>query len=452
VAPGPNGPGMDVTKSALLEAGALRGSPVKRAMNYAEYPVSKIPDPVAPWEAAANSGLSQVTQAVRAGIECDATTGCVVPPLHLSSTFAFRAFGERRAYDYTRSGNPTRDLLATALAELEQGSGAVVTASGMAAITLVGYLVPVGARIIAPHDCYGGTYRLFDVWRRRGERAVEFIDFGDEAALRAALSQPAALVWIETPSNPLLRITDIATVAELGHACGALVVVDNTFLSPGWQQPLTLGADLVVHSTTKYLNGHSDVVGGAVVARDPLHTEQLLWWANCLGLTGAPFDSFLTLRGLRTLHARLEHHARNADSLARWLEDAPNVRRVWYPGLSSHPGHELARRQQRGFGAIVTVELDGGHDAVREFVAGLECFSLAESLGGVESLVAHPASMTHAAMDVAARERAGLVDGLIRLSIGIEALEDLREDLARALERAASVLPARAFSRIAAAC
>jgi cystathionine gamma-synthase len=415
--------------------------------------VSPIPDPIAPWQTAANSGESQVTQTVRAGIECDDATGCVVPPLHLTSTFAFRAFGEKREYDYTRSGNPTRDLLAAALAELEQGSGAVVTASGMAAITLTGYLVPVGARIVAPHDCYGGTYRLFDAWARRGERQVEFIDFGDEAAVRKALSQPAALVWIETPSNPLLRITDIAAVAALGHACGALVAVDNTFLSPAWQQPLTLGADLVVHSTTKYLNGHSDVVGGAVVARDPALHEQVTWWANCLGVTGAPFDSFLTLRGLRTLHARLDHHGRNAQALAHWLDGQPNVRRVWYPGLSRHPGHELAKRQQRGFGAMVTLELEGGHDAVREFVGGLECFSLAESLGGVESLVAHPATMTHAAMDPAARERAGLTDGLIRLSIGIEALEDLRTDLARALARAARVLaPQRTLRQAVAAC
>jgi cystathionine gamma-synthase len=416
--------------------------------------VSPILDPLAAWQAAAaaNSGDSQITQTVRAGIECDDPTGCVVPPLHLTSTFAFRAFGEKRTYDYTRSGNPTRDLLASALAELEQGSGAVVTASGMAAITLTGYLVPVGARIVAPHDCYGGTYRLFDAWRRRGERQVEFIDFGGERALQTALSQPAALVWIETPSNPLLRITDIAAVAALGHACGALVVVDNTFLSPAWQQPLLLGADLVVHSTTKYLNGHSDVVGGAVVAREPALHEQLTWWANCLGLTGAPFDSFLTLRGLRTLHARLEHHGRNAQALAHWLENQPNVRRVWYPGLARHPGHELARRQQRGFGAMITLELEGGHDAVREFVSGLECFSLAESLGGVESLIAHPATMTHAAMDPAARARAGLTDGLIRLSIGIEALEDLRADLARALLRAARVLPAPSIRQAVAAC
>src|SRR5207302_1660151 len=257
----------------------------------------------------------------------------------------FRGFAEKRAYDYTRSGNPTRDLLGEALAELEQGAGAVVTASGMAAITVVGYLLPCGGRIVAPHDCYGGTYRLFDAWRRRGEREVEFVDFADEAALSAALSKPTALLWIETPSNPLLRITDIAAVARAGKACGALIAVDNTFLSPAWQQPLALGADLVVHSTTKYLNGHSDVVGGAVVARE------------------------------RSLH---------------------------------------------------------------------------ESLGGVESLVSHPATMTHAAMDPEAREKAGLTDGLIRLSVGIEALEDLREDLTRALARAARVLPPRELSRAAA--
>jgi cystathionine gamma-synthase len=401
-------------------------------------------------KSAANCELTDVTRAVRAGIECDDASGCVVPPLHLTSTFAFRAFGEKRTYDYTRSGNPTRDLLGQALAELEQGAGAVITASGMAAITVAGYLVPCGARIVAPHDCYGGTYRLFEAWRRRGERQVEFVDFADTAALRQALAEPTAMLWIETPSNPLLRITDIAACVALARAAGALTVVDNTFLSPAWQQPLTLGADLVVHSTTKYINGHSDVVGGAVIARDAALASELTWWANCLGLTGAPFDSFLTLRGLRTLHARLEHHGRNAQALAEWLPQQPGVRRVWYPGLTQHPDHELARRQQKGFGAVVTLELDGGHEAVREFVAGLECFSLAESLGGVESLVAHPASMTHAAMDPAARERAGLTDGLLRLSIGIEGLEDLRADLARGLERIGRLRPVRGLSRVAA--
>jgi cystathionine gamma-synthase len=369
----------------------------------------------------------QITQAVRAGLECDDATGCVVPPIHLTSTFAFRGFGQKRGYDYTRSGNPTRDLLGAAIAELELGVGAVVTATGMAAITLCGYLIPAKGRIVAPHDCYGGTYRLFNAWHQRGEREVEFVDFGDEAAVRAALAQPTALLWIETPSNPLLRITD------------------NTFLSPAWQQPLTLGADLVVHSTTKYLNGHSDVVGGAVVAKDAKLHEQLVWWANCLGITGAPFDSFMTLRGIRTLHARLDHHGRNAMGLAQWLNEHPGVKRVYYPGLPSHPGYDIARRQQTGFGAIVSLELEGGHDAVREFVSELEYFSLAESLGGVESLVAHPATMTHAAMDPLARQKAGLVDGLIRLSVGIESLEDLRADLEAGLERAAATLavPAR---------
>ena len=381
---------------------------------------------------------SSITRTVRAGLESDPNTGAVVPPVHLSSTFAFRAFGEKGRYDYTRSGNPTRDLLGAALAELEGGAGAVITATGMAGVTLAGYLAPAGGRIVAPHDCYGGTYRLFDAWRRRGERQVEFVDYADGAALEAALAAPAALVWIETPSNPLLRITDIERVAALGHAAGAKVVVDNTFLSPAWQQPLGLGADLVVHSTTKYLNGHSDVVGGAVVAREARVLEELAWWANCLGLTGSPFDSFLTLRGLRTLHARLEHHGRNAQALAEWLSGEPGVVRVHYPGLASHPGHALARRQQRGFGAIVTLELAGGLPAVRTFTDGLQFFSLAESLGGVESLLAHPATMTHAAMDAEARARAGLADGLIRLSVGIEALEDLRGDLAAGLARVAS--------------
>ena len=383
---------------------------------------------------------SQITQTVRAGLECDEATGAVVPPIHLTSTFAFKCFGEKRSYDYTRSGNPTRDLLGSAIAELEGGVGGVITATGMAAITLFGYLIPAGGRIIAPHDCYGGTYRLFEAWRKRGERVVEFINFGDEAAVRTALSKPTNLLWIETPSNPLLRITDIEKFTALGKAAGAITVVDNTFLSPAWQLPLSLGADLVLHSTTKYLNGHSDVVGGAVVAKDKALHEQLVWWANCLGVTGAPFDSFMTLRGLRTLHARLDHHGRNSQALAQWLQQQPNVKKVYYPGLPSHPGHDVARRQQRGYGAIVSLELEGGHDAVREFVCDLQCFSLAESLGGVESLVAHPATMTHAAMDPVARQKAGLADGLIRLSVGIEALEDLQRDLAAGLERVARVL------------
>jgi cystathionine gamma-synthase len=380
-----------------------------------------------------------MTRAVRAGLESDAVTGAVVPPLHLSATYAFRGYGEKRTYDYSRTGNPTRDLLGAALADLEGGAGAVVTASGMGAVTLCTQLLPARARVLAPHDCYGGTYRLFDALHRRGDLVVEFLDYGDAAALRSALSRPADLLWIETPSNPRLRLTDIAAAAALGRRAGALVAVDNTFLSPVWQQPLRLGADLVVHSTTKYINGHSDVVGGAVIAAQAELHEKLGWWANCLGLTGGAFDSFMTLRGLRTLHARLAVHAANALALAQWLTTQPGVSQVFYPGLPSHPGHELAQRQQSGFGAIVSFELRGGIPAVKAFVTGLRYFSLAESLGGVESLIAHPASMTHAAMQEAARRSAGLTDGLLRLSVGIEALEDLRADLAAALARSALV-------------
>ena len=375
------------------------------------------------------TSLTPDTRAVRAGLEnCD-VTGAVVPPLHLSSTYAFRGFGDKRKYDYSRSGNPTRDLLADALNDLEGGAGAVITGSGMGAITLVGHILPVGARVIAPHDCYGGSFRLFTAWQKRGELAVEFVDFGDAAAVAAALSKPAALVWIETPSNPLLRITDIADIAKRAHAVGALVVADNTFLSPGWQQPIALGADIVVHSTTKYINGHSDVVGGAVIAAKKEIAEQLAWWGNCLGLTGSAFDSYLTLRGLRTLGVRLREHGKNAQAVAEFLAAQKSVTRVYFPGLPSHPGHEVAKRQQSGFGAIVTLEVQGGADGAKRFSEALELFSLAESLGGVESLVAHPATMTHAAMAPEARAAAGLVDGLLRLSIGIESTEDLLRDL-----------------------
>ena len=376
-----------------------------------------------------------ITRAVRAGLESDDITGAVVPPIHLSATYAFRGYGDKRAYDYSRSGNPTRDLLGAALADLEGGAGAVITATGMAAVTLCLQVLPARARVVVPHDCYGGSYRLFDALHRRGDLAVEFVNFGHPEAVRAALARPLALLWIETPSNPLLRLTDIAAVAKLAKAAGALVAVDNTFLSPSWQRPLSLGADLVVHSTTKYINGHSDVVGGAVIAaRKDLH-DQLCWWANCLGLTGSAFDSYLTLRGLRTLNARLAIHGRNAMELASWLAQQPAVVKVFYPGLPTHLGHEIALRQQTGFGAIVTFELAGGIPAVKAFLAGLRYFSLAESLGGVESLVAHPASMTHAAMAEAARRAAGLTDGLLRLSVGIEAIEDLRSDLAAGLAR-----------------
>lgn len=379
------------------------------------------------------------TRAVRAGIESDTQHGAVVPALHLSTNYSFTGLGGKRAYDYSRSGNPTRDLLGNALAELEQGAGAVITASGMAAVALALELVPAGATVLAAHDCYGGTWRLLDAWAKKGRFSVRFIDLTDNHALAEGLALKPALVWVETPSNPLLRITDIRHVAQAAHAVGALVVVDNTFLSPALQQPLALGADLVVHSTTKYINGHSDVVGGAVVARDAAVAEQLKWWGNCNGLTGAPFDSFLTLRGLRTLGVRLRQHQENAERIATYLDQHDAVRNVYYPGLDQHEGHALAARQQQGFGGMLSFELHGDVPQIEAFVDGLEYFSLAESLGGVESLVAHPASMTHAAMAPEARRAAGIADTLLRLSIGIEDGDDLLRDLAAGLQRAQAV-------------
>ncbi|BDU20255.1 cystathionine gamma-synthase [Dyella sp. GSA-30] len=390
------------------------------------------------------------TRAVRAGIESDTQHGAVVPALHLSTNYSFEGLGKKRAYDYSRSGNPTRDLLSEALADLEQGAGAVVTSSGMSAVALALELVPAGAKILAAHDCYGGTWRLFDAWAKKGRFSVEFVDLTDSHALAAGLAGKPALVWVETPSNPLLRITDIRHVAHAAHAAGALVVVDNTFLSPALQQPLTLGADVVVHSTTKYINGHSDVVGGAVVARDPAVAEQLKWWGNCNGLTGAPFDSFLTLRGLRTLSVRLRQHQENALRIAELLDGHAAVRKVYYPGLAQHEGHALAARQQSGFGAMLSVELEGDFAQIEAFVNGLSYFSLAESLGGVESLVAHPASMTHAAMAPEARRAAGIADTLIRLSVGIEDGDDLLRDLGLGLERAQAVTASENKRRVSA--
>jgi len=396
------------------------------------------------FESEAHGGFAQATLAVRAGIDSDTAYGAVVPPLVLSTNFSFAGFNEKRRYDYTRSGNPTRDQLGEALAELEGGAGGVVTATGMAAITLVLALLEPGDTLVVPHDCYGGSWRLFNALARKNHFSLITTDLTDPRALAAALAQSPKIVWIETPSNPLLRITDLRFVAEAAHRVGALVVADNTFLSPALQTPIALGADLVVHSTTKYINGHSDVVGGAVVAKDPALHEQLTWWANALGLTGSPFDSFLTLRGLRTLDARLRVHQENAAALAELLDAHPAVAAVHYPGLAGHPGHALAARQQRGFGAMLSVELDGGVPAVRAFLDGLRCFTLAESLGGVESLVAHPATMTHAAMSAEARLAAGIGDGLLRLSVGIEALPDLVADLEAALIRAGEFSALRA--------
>ena len=365
------------------------------------------------------------TIAAANGIAADTAFGAVTPPIVLSSTFSFAGFEQPRAHDYSRAANPTREMLADTIAKLEGGAGAVVVSSGMAAIDLTLSQLGRDDLVIAPHDCYGGTYRLIAARRDRGQFNVAFIDQNDAEALDAALSLHPSLVLIETPSNPLMRVVDISGVAERAHAAGAKVAVDNTFLSPALQQPIALGADFVIHSTTKFLNGHSDVVGGIVVAADKADAESLAAWANTTGVTGAPFDSYLTLRGLRTLFPRLRQQQASAGVLARFLDGHPKVKAVHYPGLASHPGHAIAKAQQAGFGAMLSFELTGGKEAVRRFVEAVEVFTLAESLGGVESLVAHPATMTHVGMGPEALHAAGISDGLLRLSVGLEAEEDL---------------------------
>ena len=388
-------------------------------------PVSKEPETIA----AAN------------GIATDKAFGAIVPPAYLSSTFAFGGFRQSGPYDYTRSANPTRDLLADTLAKLEGGAGAVITSSGMAALDLLFGQLRSDDLIVAPHDCYGGTYRLLEGRRDRGHLRVCFIDQGDDAALEQALKASPALLLIETPSNPLMRIVDIRRIAGRARAAGCKIAVDNTFMSPALQRPIQLGADFVVHSTTKYLNGHSDVVGGAVVAAALADLEALRSWANTTGVTGAPFDAYLTLRGVRTLFPRMERQQITAGKIADVLARHPGVRACHYPGLPAHPGHALARSQQSGFGAMLSFQLAGGVDAVTRFLEALEIFKLAESLGGVESLVAHPATMTHAGMDEAARRAAGITDGLLRLSVGLESEADLIADIGRGLSVAGAARP-----------
>lgn len=384
---------------------------------------------------------SPITRAVRAGIDSDLTHGAVVPPIYLSTTFTFEEFGVPREFDYARRGNPTRSALAAAVAALEGAAGAVITASGMGAITTVlAALLQPGQVLVAPHDCYGGSWRLFDALARKGHFELVLADLTDpEVAEQAIRGHRPTVLWVETPSNPLLRISDVSALAALGHAVGATVVVDNTFCTPLGQRPLELGADLVVHSATKYLAGHSDVVSGAVVCSTEAQAEDLAWWANCLGVTGGAFDCYLALRGLRTLHARMAVHESNAAQIVTLLTDHPAVTAVHHASLASHPGHELAARQQRLFGGIVTFELGGGLPAAQACMDGLRLFCPAESLGGTESLVSHPATMTHAAMPPQVQAAAGITPGMLRLSVGIEDAADLVADLAAGLQRAAQV-------------
>ncbi len=376
------------------------------------------------------------TIAVANGIASDEVFGTVTPPIYLSSTFAFSGFERHRGYEYSRTANPGRDLLADTLAKLEGGAGAVVTASGMAAVDLVLSLANRGDLVVAPHDCYGGTYRLLAARRDRGHFDLAFVDQSDANAIAAVFARKPALVLIESPSNPLMRVVDIRAIAAQAKKAGARVAVDNTFLSPALQRPIGLGADLVIHSTTKYINGHSDVVGGAVVCASEADAAALGHWANVTGSIGSPFDAYLTLRGVRTLFPRIERQQENAAAVAAFLAGRDEVAAVHYPGLASHPSHAIARTQQAGFGAMLSFDLAGGTDAVRRFVEAVRVFTLAESLGGVESLVAHPATMTHAGMGAEARAAAGIGDGLLRLSVGLEAEADLIADLETALKAA----------------
>ena len=378
--------------------------------------------------------INKTTTAVRTGIDTDRQYGSVTPPLYLSSNFSFEDFAQPRQYDYTRSGNPTRDQLGKALANLEGGYDGVITSSGMSAIYLVTHLLDKGDVIIAPHDCYGGSYRLFKTLNDKGLFDVRFVDQGNPSSLAEALKSNPKLIWIETPSNPLLRVVDIRQIcSEVGDE--VIKVVDNTFLSPILQQPLSLGADIVVHSTTKYINGHSDVVGGAVIAKRKEVHDDLAWWANCTGITGSPFDSFITTRGLRTLSVRMKQHEENASAVVGYLNKHPDVEQVFYPGLETHATHRIAAQQQTGFGAMFSFTLNQDEICQKTFVKHLQLFTLAESLGGVESLICHPATMTHAALSPDALENAGIGRNLFRLSVGIEDAQDLINDLNTALSR-----------------
>lgn len=377
------------------------------------------------------------TVAVRTGIESDTQYHAVVPPIYLSTNYGFPAFGEVPKYDYTRSGNPNRGLLEQALSELECGADAVVTNCGTSALNLwvSAFLTPQDL-IIAPHDCYGGTYRLFNTRVKKGDFKVLFVDQSDEQALAAAMAQHPKLVLLETPSNPLVRVVDIEKICQQAHAVGALVAVDNTFLTPVYQKPLTLGADFVVHSTTKYLNGHSDVIGGVIISKAAQHAEELKWWGNCIGATGTPFDSYMTLRGLRTLGARMRVHEESSQLILNYLQSQSLVKIIYHPSLPEHPGHEIAKKQQVGFGSMLSFEFAGSFEQLKYFVGKLDLFSLAESLGGVESLVCHPASMTHRAMGEEALAEAGVSQQLLRLSVGLEDASDLIADLDQAFNKA----------------
>jgi cystathionine gamma-lyase len=372
------------------------------------------------------------TRAIHAGQDADPATGATVVPIYATSTYTQAAPGQHKGYEYSRSGNPTRTALEKCLAALEEGERGLAFASGLAATTAVLSLLRPGDEVVAAADLYGGTYRLLERVFKPWGLVAKYTDDASPDGFARLVSAKTKLVWIETPTNPLLQILDIAAIAAVAHKAGALLAVDNTFASPYLQQPIKLGADLVVHSTTKYLGGHSDVVGGAVVGKADL-LQPIAFYQNAAGGVPGPFDAYLTLRGLKTLAVRMERHCTNARRLAAWLAEQPQVEQVYYPGLSSHPGHEIAKRQMCDFGGMVSIRLKGGADAAKRFLPKTRLFSLAESLGGVESLVCHPATMTHASIPLEIRKARGVDDGLIRLSVGIEDFADLQEDLRRAM-------------------
>ncbi|WP_019960003.1 trans-sulfuration enzyme family protein [Woodsholea maritima] len=374
------------------------------------------------------------TRAARAGINRDPGYNSVVAPICVSATFIREDATKPGGFDYARTNNPTRQVFADAVTALEGGAGTVATTSGMAAIDLLFNDLPIGARIVAAHDCYGGTHRLLDARAQGGRFSVDYVDCTDLAALAAALESPAHLLLLETPSNPRIRITDLEAAAKLGKAAGAIVAVDNTVLSPALQRPLELGADVVVSSATKLINGHSDMIGGVLTAKDPDHAERYAWWANAAGTGAAAFDCFLALRGLRTLPLRAKAQSDTALKIAQFLDAHPHVLHVDYPGLASHPGHEIAKRQQSAFGPLLAFEVKGGLDGGAKILRQLNLFTLAQSLGGAESLINVPALMTHKAMTQEARDKAGVKDGLLRISAGLEAAEDLIADLDQALQ------------------
>jgi len=373
------------------------------------------------------------TKAVRAGINNDQHHGAVVAPIHLSSTYSLKGFNDKRQFDYSRTGNPTRAIFAQAIADLEQGALGIVTSTGMSAVHLLCQLLSTKDTVVIPHDCYGGSYRLFSHLAKRGQFTLIVVDQNNEQALEEALANKPKLVLVETPSNPLLRLVDIERVCQACHDVGAIVAVDNTFLSPALQQPLLLGADIVFHSTTKYINGHSDVVGGVLVTKEQTLGEELAWWANCIGITGSPFDSYLALRGLKTLPIRMKQHQENADKVAQFLQGHQAIEAIYYPGLSSHTGYALAQKQQSAAGAMMSFEIKGGVEAVKKLFSHLSIFTLAQSLGGVESLISHPSTMTHAGMELSAQIEAGITQSLVRISVGIEDVDDLIADLAHGL-------------------